>query len=160
MAPRSEQPKETPPGEPNSSMQSISAIQEYRLDWWQRSVLFLDVLRQQGNNSEEHNVRKVPHLLSFQAELVTDGRTLEHPVNYALARITPPQGVRVDPAKRPPEWHATMPAGARVVYEYWKSHLEPGGFRLSARVINYHGGMPRDTGLILSWPKNVMDARS
>ena len=30
-----------------------------------------------------------------------DGRTFERPVNYALVRIIPPQGVKVDSAKRP-----------------------------------------------------------
>ena len=30
-----------------------------------------------------------------------DGRTFERPVNYALVRIIPPQGVKVDPRKRP-----------------------------------------------------------
>ena len=39
--------------------------------------------------------------LTFQAELVLDGRTFERPVNYALVRIIPPQGVKVDSAKRP-----------------------------------------------------------
>ena len=30
-----------------------------------------------------------------------DGRTLERPVNYALARIIPPKGVEIDPRRRP-----------------------------------------------------------
>ena len=38
---------------------------EYWVDVWQRSVLLLDVLRQRGNNSIEHNARKAPNVLSF-----------------------------------------------------------------------------------------------
>jgi Protein of unknown function (DUF3141) len=34
------------------------------------------VLRQRGNNSIEHNARKAPNVLSFEAELVLDGRSL------------------------------------------------------------------------------------
>ena len=71
------------------------------MDCWQRSILFLDVLRQRGNNSREHSARAAPHVLTFQAELVLDGRAFERPVNYALVRIIPPQGVKVDFAKRP-----------------------------------------------------------
>ena len=67
------------------------------MDCWQRSILFLDVLRQRGNNSREHSARAAPHVLTFQAELVLDGRTFERPVNYALVRIIPPQGVKSIP---------------------------------------------------------------
>ena len=74
---------------------------EYWVDAWQRSILLLDVLRQRGNNSREHNARKAPHVLSFEAELVLDGRSLAQPVNYGLVRIIPPKGVSIDPKKRP-----------------------------------------------------------
>jgi len=43
------------------------------VDAWQRSILLLDVLRQRGNNCIEHNARKVPHVLSFDVELVLTG---------------------------------------------------------------------------------------
>jgi pimeloyl-ACP methyl ester carboxylesterase len=42
-----------------------------------------------------------PHVLSYAGEIVIDGRTLERPVNYALARIIPPKGVEIDPRRRP-----------------------------------------------------------
>jgi pimeloyl-ACP methyl ester carboxylesterase len=74
---------------------------EYWVDAWQRSVLLLDVLRQRGNNSREHNARKAPHVLSFDAELVLDGRSLPRPVNYGLVRIVPPKGTSTDQNKRP-----------------------------------------------------------
>jgi hypothetical protein len=32
---------------------------------------------------------------------VRDGRTLERPVNYVLARILPPDGTKIDPTKAP-----------------------------------------------------------
>jgi pimeloyl-ACP methyl ester carboxylesterase len=74
---------------------------EYWIDAWQRSVLVLDVLRQRGNNSAEHNARKAPNVLSFEVELVLDGRSLPRPVNYALVRIVPPKGASIDQKKRP-----------------------------------------------------------
>ena len=52
-----------------------------------------------------------------------------------------------------PEWVRTMPAGVKKVYAYWKENLRPGGFKFSARVINYPGGKPGDVGLF-SWPKS------
>jgi pimeloyl-ACP methyl ester carboxylesterase len=79
----------------------VRAVQEYWLDAWQRSVLFLDILRQRGNTYLEHSAKEIPHVLTFQAEMVRDGRTLARPVNYALARIIPPPDVKIDPTKAP-----------------------------------------------------------
>jgi pimeloyl-ACP methyl ester carboxylesterase len=79
----------------------FGAALEYMTDAAQRSVLFLDVMRQRGNQYREHMAETVPHVLSFEAELVMDGRTLKRPVNYALARIAPPAGVQIDQTRRP-----------------------------------------------------------
>jgi pimeloyl-ACP methyl ester carboxylesterase len=73
----------------------------YWVDAWQRGVLFLDVMQQRSKQYEEHAAKLAPHVLKFGAELVMDGRKLPRPVNYVLARITPPQGVKVDDKKRP-----------------------------------------------------------
>jgi hypothetical protein len=61
-------------------MPGTNDLLDYWVDAWQRSILLLDVLRQRGNNSIEHNSRKVPNVLSFDAELVLDGRSLPRPV--------------------------------------------------------------------------------
>ena len=73
----------------------------YMVDFAQRSVLFLDTLRQRGNNFTEHERQGLPPVLRFKYETVMDGRKLERPVNYALLRIIPPEGVTVDPTRRP-----------------------------------------------------------
>src|SRR3954471_2760400 len=83
------------------SSTSFGFAWEYWIDAWQRSILTFDVLRQRGNIADEQKARAVPHVLNFTPELVTDGRTLPRPVNYALVRIVPPPGIRIDPAKRP-----------------------------------------------------------
>jgi pimeloyl-ACP methyl ester carboxylesterase len=80
---------------------AANAAVEYWVDAWQRSILLLDVLRQRGNNYVEHNARTVPHVLSFGAELILDGRTLPRPVNYGLVRVIPLEGTAIDRHKRP-----------------------------------------------------------
>jgi pimeloyl-ACP methyl ester carboxylesterase len=77
------------------------AGQEYWRDACERSILLLDVLRQRGNNYVERTEQTAPHVLTFSAEVVMDGRKLERPVNYALVRIVPPVGTKIDPRKRP-----------------------------------------------------------
>ena len=84
-----------------SGSQSLGPVHEYLLDAWQRSVLFLDVLRRRGNIYREQQAKMAPNVLEFDAELVLDGRKLPRPVNYGLVRIKPPKGVKIDPAKRP-----------------------------------------------------------
>lgn len=74
---------------------------QYSVDFAQRSVLLLDTLRQRGNNYLEHLDSGQPPLLHFAYETVLDGRSFEQPVNYALVRIVPPEGVAVDPKRRP-----------------------------------------------------------
>jgi pimeloyl-ACP methyl ester carboxylesterase len=74
---------------------------EYAIDAWQRSILFWDVLRQRGNQYVDQTAKAAPHVLSFGAELLVDGRTLEQPVNYVLVRIVPPDNVECEAAKRP-----------------------------------------------------------
>jgi pimeloyl-ACP methyl ester carboxylesterase len=60
----------------------------YWLDTMQRSVLFLDILRERANNMLEHEQAGLPPLLDFEYETILDARKFEHPVNYALLRIT------------------------------------------------------------------------
>jgi len=74
---------------------------DYTTDFTQRSVLFWDTLRRRGNNFIEHTKEGLPPVLHFDYETVVDGRKLARPVNYALVRITPPEGVVVDPKRRP-----------------------------------------------------------
>ena len=74
---------------------------EYFQDASQRAVLFLEVLRQRGDNYHEHNAVDAPNVLDFDVEVVVDGRTLDRPCSYALVSIVPPEGTTVDPAKRP-----------------------------------------------------------
>ncbi len=79
---------------------SLGPVQEYLHDAWQRSILFLDVLRQRGNIYRTQQDKLVPNVLGFDAQLILDGRKFERPVNYLLVRIVPPEGVEIDSSKR------------------------------------------------------------
>jgi pimeloyl-ACP methyl ester carboxylesterase len=87
------------PGGPMSGL--VANAVEYMLDAGQRSVMFLDIMRQRGDQYREHVAQTAPHVLSYAAELIIDGRKLQQPVNYALVRIIPPKGVEIDMKRRP-----------------------------------------------------------
>jgi pimeloyl-ACP methyl ester carboxylesterase len=87
---------------PGGAMSGLVAnAVEYMVDAGQRTVLFLDIMRQRGDQYREQIAQTAPHVLSYAAELIIDGRKLEQPVNYALVRIIPPKGVEIDMERRP-----------------------------------------------------------
>jgi hypothetical protein len=71
------------------------------VDAFQRNVLFLDLLRQRGNEEIEITSRPMSTVLRFDYEALMSGRSLRRPINYALYRIMPLPGVAIDPRKRP-----------------------------------------------------------
>jgi pimeloyl-ACP methyl ester carboxylesterase len=86
---------------PPGPLDMWSGWYRYGMDFMQRSVLFWDTLRQRGNNFIEHTRQGLPPVLSFEYDMIVDGRRLDRPVNYALVAIKPPAGVTVDPKRRP-----------------------------------------------------------
>lgn len=70
-------------------------------------------------------------LLQFPADLCTDrGRAINAPL---------------------PDWPKTLRGEAAEIYSRWERDLQPGGFRLTARVLDFPGGFPGDVGLFLLW---------
>ncbi|WP_266182478.1 DUF3141 domain-containing protein [Dyella humicola] len=73
----------------------------YAVDAAQRSVLYWDTLRERGSAFVDAAAQGLKPALHFDYETVLDARHFERPVNYALLRILPPDGVVVDGRKRP-----------------------------------------------------------
>lgn len=73
----------------------------YLQDATQRSILFLDVLRQRGNQFFAHEAAGAPPVLVFDYELLIDGADLPRPCNYLLYRIVPGADHQIDPTRRP-----------------------------------------------------------
>jgi len=84
-----------------SSGSAMTAWPDYMVDAFQRSVLFLDLLRRRGNEEIEITSRPMATVLSFGHKVLMDGRSLPRPINYMLSRIVAPPGVAIDPRKRP-----------------------------------------------------------
>ena len=79
----------------------MTDVHAYLVDAWQRSVLFLETLRQRGNDEEAITARPMATVLRFEHDLLMSGRSLPRPINYSLSRIVPPSGVTIDPRRRP-----------------------------------------------------------
>ncbi|WP_315986557.1 DUF3141 domain-containing protein [Microvirga sp. Mcv34] len=60
----------------------------YMKDVGERSILFLDTLRQRGDNMLAHDRAGKPPLLDFDYEIILDAGHCKPPTNYSLLRIT------------------------------------------------------------------------
>jgi poly(3-hydroxyalkanoate) synthetase len=60
---------------------------EYVVDFFQRSVLFADIMRRRGNQYLDHLRSGQPPVLAFSHDILLDGREIDPPTNYYLARI-------------------------------------------------------------------------
>jgi pimeloyl-ACP methyl ester carboxylesterase len=123
-----------------------SDLTDYLNDFVQRSVLFLDIMRQRGNKFVEHEEAGCPPVLAYDYDVLIDGANLEHPVNYSLVQIRPPAGVTVNNDSRPyiiidpraghgsgiggfkseSEVGVALDAGHPVYFCIFKTHPEPG----------------------------------
>jgi hypothetical protein len=72
---------------PSSTLHLFDVL-AYQRDLWERSILFLDTLRQRGDNMLAHERAGKPPVLDFDYEFILDARRFERPANYALLRVT------------------------------------------------------------------------
>jgi hypothetical protein len=50
-----------------------------------------------------------------------------------------------------PGWEETLVGVPQQLLQVWHEHLKPLGFRFTAEVLDYPGGMPGDIGLFCKW---------
>ncbi|QEY59225.1 DUF3141 domain-containing protein [Pseudomonas sp. C27(2019)] len=80
---------------------NLADFLEYWVDFGQRSLLYLDALRQRGDNTLAYERAGHPLLLKFPYETLIDGRDLPRPVNYSLLKILPESGQAIDEKPTP-----------------------------------------------------------
>ena len=76
---------------PRWATMGFGAAAEYATDFWQRSLIFLDILRRSGNQQAEMTSRPINAVLIYDYEIILRGDSLPRPVNYALVRVVPPR---------------------------------------------------------------------
>ncbi|WEK49452.1 MAG: histidine kinase [Candidatus Kaistia colombiensis] len=55
-----------------------------------------------------------------------------------------------------PQWPETLQGKAKQFYDRYLQYAKPQGFRLSAMIIDFPGGIPGDVGFFLSWKSEVV----
>ena len=69
------------------SSDKVASSFDYAIDVAQRTILFLDVLRERADNMIAHEREGLPPPLAFDYETLIDARRFDRPANYALLRI-------------------------------------------------------------------------
>lgn len=72
-----------------SACSSLGPLWEIFFASWQRAILTVDVSRQRGSDCLAQKAKTAPNVLSFDPELVCDGRARARPVNDVLTQIVP-----------------------------------------------------------------------
>jgi hypothetical protein len=50
-----------------------------------------------------------------------------------------------------PDWPKTLVGYAQRAYEFYKTELQPHGYRLRAEILDFPGGKPGEVGITLTW---------
>ena len=50
-----------------------------------------------------------------------------------------------------PGWESTLTGLPKELYDFWKIHLQPRGYRVKYQIVSLPNGMPGDIGITLSW---------
>src|SRR5260221_12974997 len=72
-------PQATPLAPLGPRMEIFRQASDYWVDAWQRSILFLDVLRQHGNEHFENVGEQAPNVVSVEIENVQTGQKFDRP---------------------------------------------------------------------------------
>jgi hypothetical protein len=48
-------------------------------------------------------------------------------------------------------WENTLTGLPKELFEFWRRHLKPRGYKLRFQIVDFPGGMPGDVGVTLSW---------
>jgi hypothetical protein len=50
-----------------------------------------------------------------------------------------------------PGWEQTLTGLPKELFEFWKKHLQPRGYRIKFQIVDFSGGVPGDVGITLNW---------
>jgi hypothetical protein len=50
-----------------------------------------------------------------------------------------------------PGWENSLMGLPRELYDFWKKHLQPRGYRVKFQIVDWPNGMPGDIAMTLSW---------
>jgi len=56
-----------------------------------------------------------------------------------------------------PGWENTLTGLPKELFEFWRVHLQPRGYRVKFQIVDWPNGMPGDIGVSLAWGAKDVD---
>jgi len=105
----------------------------------------LDRLQNPSGVSDEERMRRAAVIIK---RAVDNGLT-EVEVGRFPNKLCTDRGRAIN--QQEPGWENTLTGLPRELYQFWKVHMQPRGYRVKFQIVDWPGGMPGDIGITLSW---------
>jgi len=105
----------------------------------------LDQLSKPSGVSDEERMKRAANLI----KRAVDNGLMEIEVGRFPNQLFTDRGRAINQME--PGWETTLTGLPKELFEFWKMHLRPRGYKLKCQIAEFPGGMPGDIGMILSW---------
>jgi hypothetical protein len=105
----------------------------------------LDKLSKPSGVSDEERMKRAAVIIN---RAVSNGLT-EVLVGTFPNQVLTDKGRAIN--QQEPGWEDTLTGLPKEIYEFWKKHLQPRGYKLKYQIVSFPGGVPGDVGITLSW---------
>ena len=105
----------------------------------------LDKLSKPSGVSDEERMKRAAAIIN---RAVSNGLT-EVLVGTFPNQVCTDRGRAIN--QQEPGWESTLTGLPKELYDFWKIHLQPRGYRVKYQIVSFPNGMPGDIGITLSW---------
>ena len=105
----------------------------------------VDRLSKPSGVSDEERMKRAAAIIN---RAVSNGLTEVEIVRFPNSMCTD-KGRAIN--QQEPGWPETLTGLPRELYQFWKAHLEPKGYKIKYQIADWPNGMPGDVSITLMW---------
>jgi len=105
----------------------------------------LDRLSQPSGVSDDERLKRAATIIK---RAVSNGLT-EVEVGRFPNQLCTDRGRAIN--QQEPGWEATLTGLPKELFQFWKQHLQPRGYKIRYQIVDFSTGVPGDIGITLSW---------
>ena len=105
----------------------------------------LDRLAKPSGVSDEERMRRAAAIIN---RAVSNGLTEVEVVRFPNSMCTD-KGRAIN--QQEPGWEETLTGLPKELYQFWRAHLEPRGYKIKYQIADWPNGMPGDVSITLIW---------
>ncbi|MBX9844846.1 MAG: hypothetical protein K2Z80_23855 [Xanthobacteraceae bacterium] len=105
----------------------------------------IDRLSKPTGVSDEERMKRAAAIIN---RAVSNGLTEVEVVRFPNSMCTD-KGRAIN--QQEPGWEETLTGLPKELYQFWKTHLEPRGYRIKYQIADWPNGMPGDVAITLMW---------